>query len=103
MNGVDFSGCIIRWVYRVCQIFLIVDIALHDVPTEYYVKYVYDLLITGHNKKECYQHLEIILWILEEKGIIASLTKIKEGMEIPFCGYTVSFAKDDGPITITPC
>ena len=57
-----------------------------------------DLLITGHDKKECYQHLEIILAVLEKNRIIAYLAKIKEGMEIAFCGYTVNFAKDDGPM-----
>jgi len=74
-----------------------VDTALHEIPSHYYMKCI------GKNKKECYQCLEVILTVLKEKGIIASLAKIQEGMEIVYCGYVVSMSKDDGPITVLPC
>ena len=45
---------------------LMVDTALHKIPSEFYVKCIDEFLIKGHNKKECYQCLEAILTVLKE-------------------------------------
>ena len=79
-----------------------VDVAMHQVPKSWYCKCVDDILIIGKDKQECFERFEAICKILEKYGMVASLSKLKEGKEVEYCGYIIKVTIEAGPVTISP-
>ena len=78
------------------------DHAFKEINQTYFLKVVDDILVFGATKDECFKRFEEIICMMKKHGIIMSLKKLQEGIEVKWCGYILKIISDNGPIVIKP-